>query len=235
MDKTLTPFLRGRVKIVQPRRGYRFSLDAVLLASYVEGEGFALELGTGFGPVALMVKSRLRNLKILALDILVDYLLLLRESLGLNGYSGIYPVAGDVKKPPLRGKFDLVFSNPPYLNPRRFRISPIREVAASKWEILANLDDFLAAAFKFLREDSPAYFIVGKEAEDFESRSKRAGFEVEERVEILDGGKVEFFLYQLKKGKGAQRVYSFPMKKEGKYTREMEEILGGAPLRLYLR
>ncbi|GEM_PF-6405706 len=235
MDKTITPFLRGRVKIAQPRRGYRFSLDAVLLASYVEGKGFALELGTGFGPVALMVKSRLPDVKILALDIQEDYLGLLRQSIEINGFSGIYPVLGDVKKPPLGKKFDLVFSNPPYLSPKRFRISPRREVAVSKWEILASLEDFLRAAFENLKDGAPAYFIVGTEAEEFSIRANRAGFGMEEVVRITEDGKERFLMYLLKKGKGRGRVYTFPMKRKGIYTPEMEEVLSGKPIRPYLK
>ncbi len=234
MEITLTPFLRGKVLIVQPRRGYRFSLDAVLLASYVEGEGFGLELGAGFGPVALMLKSRLEGVKILALDILADYLRLLKESLRINGFSGIYPVAGDVKTPPLRAKFDFVFSNPPYLKPERFRVSPRRDLAVSKWELKARVEDFLRAAFLLLKEKGRAFFVMGAGAGNFEKKAEECGFYPEERVEVFDEEDLKFLLFSLRKSRTEKRNFSFLMKKGGKYTPQMEEVLGGGSLRPYL-
>ncbi len=210
-------------------------MDAVLLSSYVEGDGFALELGAGFGPVSLMVKSRLRNLKILALDLLEDYLKLLQEGIKLNGFQGIFPVAGDVRRPPLRKKFDLVFSNPPYLDPKKFRISPRRDVAISKWEVLGSLKEFLKTAFTYLKEEGEAFFVVGEGARDFKEKALKAGFNLEETVEVLEDEGVKFRLFRLKKGKASGKKSVFLMKSKGKYTPEMEEILRGTPLRPYLR
>ncbi len=209
-------------------------MDAVLLASFIEGSGFGLELGAGFGPVSLMLKARLKDVRILALDILVDYLLLLEESLKINGFSGIYPVAADVRRLPLRGKFDFVFSNPPYLSPEKFRVSPKEDVAVSKWEIRAKVEDFLRAAFLSLKDHGEAFFVVGAEAGEFSAKAGAVGFGIEERVEVLDGREIKFLLYRLKKVKGREVSYRFKMKEGGKYTPEMEEILSGAPIRPYL-
>jgi len=52
--------LGGRLRIVQPRAGYRFSIDALLLAHFVRlREGaFVLELGTGSGVIAVLLARR---------------------------------------------------------------------------------------------------------------------------------------------------------------------------------
>ncbi len=210
-------------------------MDAVLLASYVEGEGFGLELGAGFGPVTLMLKARLGYVRLLALDILVDYLRLLKESSRINGFSGIYPVAGDVKAPPLRTKFDFVFSNPPLLNLVRFRVSWRRERSVSKWEVEERVEDCLRAAFLLLKEKGRAFFVVGAEAENFEEKATEAGFFPEERVEVLEDKEVKFLLFSLRKFWTKKRVFSFVMKERGKYTPQMEEVLAGGALRPYLR
>lgn len=66
---------RGRVRLLQPKKGYRFSVDALLLAGYVEAEILgnqqlskkqevsAVELGAGCGVVSLCLLSSLRHRK----------------------------------------------------------------------------------------------------------------------------------------------------------------------------
>jgi tRNA1Val (adenine37-N6)-methyltransferase len=60
-DETLEPFGQGRqLWVYQKKIGYRFSLDAVLLAGLTElrtGEQ-AVDLGAGCGIIALMLACR---------------------------------------------------------------------------------------------------------------------------------------------------------------------------------
>ena len=51
-DETLDAFYHGRIKALQKARGYRFAVDAPLLADFIQtkrGENI-LELGTGNSP-----------------------------------------------------------------------------------------------------------------------------------------------------------------------------------------
>ena len=58
-EYTRDTFYRGRVVIFQERRGYRFSLDAPLLADFLPVcSGPALEVGCGCGVVALLALHR---------------------------------------------------------------------------------------------------------------------------------------------------------------------------------
>ena len=56
---TIDSILGGRIKVVQPRRGYRFSIDSVLLARFVRvgARDRVLELGAGCGVISLIVAA----------------------------------------------------------------------------------------------------------------------------------------------------------------------------------
>ena len=59
-DESLDAFYRGRILILQKKNGFRFSLDAPLLADFIrtEAEDELLELGTGCGVVALLLSIK---------------------------------------------------------------------------------------------------------------------------------------------------------------------------------
>jgi tRNA1(Val) A37 N6-methylase TrmN6 len=54
--ETLDTFYRGRIRVLQPKKGYRFSVDAPLLADFIRTRAGdeALELGTGSGIISLL-------------------------------------------------------------------------------------------------------------------------------------------------------------------------------------
>jgi tRNA1(Val) A37 N6-methylase TrmN6 len=59
-DVTEDGFLNGRLKIRQPKRGFRAGLDAVMLAAAVPARAgeTALELGAGVGTASLCIAFR---------------------------------------------------------------------------------------------------------------------------------------------------------------------------------
>jgi tRNA1(Val) A37 N6-methylase TrmN6 len=61
-DETLDALFHGKVKLFQSRSGYRFSLDALLLAHFValKARESAIDLGTGNGVIPLIL-ARLHN------------------------------------------------------------------------------------------------------------------------------------------------------------------------------
>src|SRR6202030_4401649 len=68
MAETLDSILGGALCLYQPRRGYRFSVEAVLLARFAAARPTArvLELGAGCGVVALIVAACVRPREVVA-------------------------------------------------------------------------------------------------------------------------------------------------------------------------
>ena len=116
-DLTDDGFLGGRLRVLQPRRGFRAGTDAVLLAAAVParaGQG-VLELGCGVGVASLCLGLRVPGLRLSGLELQPAYAALARANAGRNGI-GLDVVEGDLAgmPPALRGSFDHVIANPPY-------------------------------------------------------------------------------------------------------------------------
>jgi tRNA1(Val) A37 N6-methylase TrmN6 len=123
--ETTDRLLGGRVEIRQPGAGFRVSTDAVLLAAAValDGGQRALDVGCGAGGATLCLASRVAQAEVLGIDRDAQMTACLRASISANGFAGrVVAETMDVAKgvpDDLRGAFDHVFSNPPYLPPHR--------------------------------------------------------------------------------------------------------------------
>ena len=110
--------LGGRVRLIQPLKGYRAATDPVLLAAAVSarrGER-VLDLGCGAGAAAFCLAARVPGLELHGLEIQPAYLALAQENARLNGVA-ITLHEGDVAAVPRAlGQlvFDQVMVNPPY-------------------------------------------------------------------------------------------------------------------------
>ena len=56
-NETIDSFLNGKLQIIQSRQGYRFSVDALLLAEFVSvrSEDVVVDLGAGCGIISLFL------------------------------------------------------------------------------------------------------------------------------------------------------------------------------------
>ena len=68
---TTDTFFNGRIRVKQNRAGYRFSIDAVLLASQAApGSGDrVVDLGTGCGIIALILAFRHPDITVYAVEV----------------------------------------------------------------------------------------------------------------------------------------------------------------------
>lgn len=149
-------FCGGRLRVRQPRCGYRFSIDAVLLAAFLRprpGQRIA-DLGTGCGIIALLLASRCPKTQIVAVELQEELAQLARENVMANGLSAIIEVvAGDLRRlgrRDLGGGFDWVVSNPPFRAPGRGRVCRDGGRAVARHEITLDLEDLLQAAQRLL-------------------------------------------------------------------------------------
>lgn len=112
--------LGGRVRLRQPRRGYRAAVDPVLLAAAVPAESgeTALDVGLGTGAASLCLATRVPGVRIVGLEVQPELAELARANAALNGLDDrLVVVEGDIASaaPTLpTGGFDHVLTNPPY-------------------------------------------------------------------------------------------------------------------------
>jgi tRNA1(Val) A37 N6-methylase TrmN6 len=156
-DETLDGLLGGRIRLFQPRRGYRVAIDPVLLAAAVParpGER-VLDLGCGVGAAALCLAARVSALDLVGLEIQPDLAALAQRNAALNGLAERFAViTGDLLAPPPElepARFDHVFANPPYQDAAGADPSPDRGKVLATVEAGAALGDWLAACLRFVR------------------------------------------------------------------------------------
>jgi len=129
-EETLDGLLGGRVRLIQPRQGYRAAVDPVLLAAAVParpGEA-VLELGAGTGAAFLCLMARVADLAVTAVEIDAEAAGRARRNAALNAVADrVQVVAADAFAglPMLRGRhFAQVMMNPPYLEAGAADASP---------------------------------------------------------------------------------------------------------------
>ena len=134
-DTTHDRFLDGAVTVVQPARGYRAGMDAVLLAASLSGKAgdrFA-EAGCGAGAALLCAAHRLAGYAFTGFEREPAALNLAQQGVAANGMAERVSVrAHDVGDRPaeLENAFDQTFSNPPFFEPGTVR-TPIAERQAA--------------------------------------------------------------------------------------------------------
>lgn len=129
--------LGGAVTIRQPRTGYRVSSDAVLLAALtpVAPGQRVLDLGTGYGQVALSLLAREPTLQVVGLELLPEVAALAVENARLNHLADRFAVrVGSVAASVFSRDFDVVVCNPPYRRAQTHTASANRIKAAATVE-----------------------------------------------------------------------------------------------------
>jgi tRNA1(Val) A37 N6-methylase TrmN6 len=143
-------FLGGRLKLIQPKRGYRFSIDAVFLSRFatVRSGDVVMDLGTGCGVIPLILLLTKPVGHVFGLEVQEGLISQAARNARLNGFEKRMDVVkGDMRHPPFAsGIANLVVCNPPYRKIRSGRINPDPQKAIARHELLASPDDILRAA-----------------------------------------------------------------------------------------
>ncbi|MGB9907299.1 MAG: tRNA1(Val) (adenine(37)-N6)-methyltransferase [Candidatus Saccharicenans sp.] len=237
-DESLDTFYRGRILVLQRKNGFRFSLDAPLLADFIvthEGEEL-LEIGTGCGIISLLLS--LKPFKhILALEVQPTLVDLARRNLLLNNLEGRITVLNkDFREYRPYRKFDLIFSNPPYIRRNSGFLSPSEEKNIAKHELLCSLEELLSFTKSWLKDTGRACFIFpDSRRPEFEQELDRQGLKIRTRRSVYprENEPANFFLAECA-FEVANPVTMPPLilyGQDGKYTAEVEEIFAGRPNR----
>jgi tRNA1(Val) A37 N6-methylase TrmN6 len=157
--------LGGRVKLRQPRDGYRAAIDPVLLAAAVPAgpADTVLDIGCGVGAAALCLAARVGGCRILGIDAQRDLVRLANDNAALNGFSDrVAAVTGDLLRPPPRfepGSFHHVMANPPFHEADAATPSPDPGKAMAHREGEADLAAWLRFALVMVRAKGDITFI----------------------------------------------------------------------------
>jgi len=164
-SETTDSILNGRLRLIQPRRGYRFSVDAILLGRFIRPRPGAriLELGAGCGVISIMAAALYAPREVIALEVQDEMAAYIERNAALNHQPMVRAVAADIRARVFAGvaeaSFDLVIANPPYRASGAGRRSPVAGRDLARAENSATLHDFIAAAARYLKHGGKAAFV----------------------------------------------------------------------------
>ena len=146
----------GRVRILQPARGARMSLDPVLLEGFLPPpHGRFLDIGCGTGALSFLLLARDLAATGVGIELQARLAALAARGRDENGWqSRLEIVVGDARTPGERvgaAAFDLVATNPPYRTLAGSRRPPDDERALAHQEIALSLAEWVACAARAAR------------------------------------------------------------------------------------
>ena len=157
LDETLERVAPENISILQKRTGYRYSVDAILLADFVRIRGVVrvLEIGMGCGIVSLLLAARHPQASLIGIELQAALADLARRNVRLNRFADrITVIRGDMKNLPEHfphGAFDRIISNPPYRRKGSGRLSMDLVKRLAKHEIAMDLKSLLDTAAYLLK------------------------------------------------------------------------------------
>lgn len=164
-DERVDDLQRNGYHIIQKRNGFCFGMDAVLLAGFARvnpGER-AIDLGTGTGIIPILLEARYEGEHYIGLEIQEEVAEMARRSVRLNGLEDKVDIAlGDIKEASVRfgrAQFDVVTSNPPYMNDAHGLKNPDLPKAIARHEVLCTLDDVVREAAGLLKPGGRFYMV----------------------------------------------------------------------------
>jgi tRNA1(Val) A37 N6-methylase TrmN6 len=159
-DEDISPFIRGKIRIIQKREGYRFNIDSLLLVDFlnIKSSGKIIDIGTGSGIIPILISLKYKNLKLYALEVQEDLFDIAKRNFQINNVHVQIALGNvkDVKKIYNHQYFDYVVINPPYFKEGNYK--NIQEKIARS-EALAKLEDFIYGSWYLLKNKGKLYLI----------------------------------------------------------------------------
>lgn len=146
-DETIDDFLGGRVRLIQPKDGYRVSMDTVMLAATIPAKAgeTVIEGGVGSGGAALCLAERVPGVSVLGIEKQDDMLAYAKRNIAFNGMEdSVSAVKGDITDlTEGEASFDHVMVNPPYLADGKGIRPPTETKGLAHMDKSASLKDWI--------------------------------------------------------------------------------------------
>jgi tRNA1Val (adenine37-N6)-methyltransferase len=224
----------------QYKNGYRFSIDAVLLAHFVtvRKDDRILDLGTGSGIILLIILYRYNKIirDCAGIEVQDRLFSLAKRNILNNSYlEKCTLLHGDMRKIQhlcRAGSFDSIVCNPPFYPEHTGRMSTNSEEKTARHQVRGQIDDFLAAAAHAVKNRGNVYFIYPADLlGEFILVASRYKFEVKKLrfVYSYPGSQkgAQLVLVHCSKNGGKGVYISEPLyihaEKNGPYTPEVDE------------
>lgn len=244
MDSTLDTI--RNIKIYQSKNGYRFSVDALLLYSFVNlpiAKRIA-DFGAGSGIIGILLAKKYSEAHVDLIELQPTLLKLAERNVRQNGLEERITVIGcDIRtiikegmaaEIPSGGHYDLIVSNPPFRRPKTGLVSTKEEKAVARHEIKLKLPELVSASGFLLRSRGRLFLIYHPERlVELADTLKRARMEVK-RLRFVHSdvsSEAKMVLVEaVKDGRPGLKIENpcILYKAKGDYSDELRELCRGS-------
>lgn len=151
----------------QHQKGYRFSIDSILLAHFVRSKNSfrTLDLGTGCGVINLVLHYRYKTVieEASGLEIQQGLCDLANKNYKSNNLERLGTIFNDdvrnIRTVVRAESYDIITCNPPFYKEGTGRKNPNEEERIARHQVEGDLNDFLGGSFYCLKNRGTGYFI----------------------------------------------------------------------------
>ena len=233
-DETLEDLPSVNCKIIQKKKGFRFTVDSILLVNFLKLKKNTnlLDIGTGTGIMPLLLCRKEEINLITAVEIETEIAKMFEKTIEINSLeSKIKLINIDIKnykeKP-----FNMIISNPPYMKLNEGYVSPHDYRAGARHEVNLDLKELLINGKRLLKNGGSFNLVyrtnrfmeVLDEAKILNLNVKRIRFIYSKLNQSSD-----LFMIEMIKGFKCACVVEEPLyiyNEHGEYTEELKKYYG---------
>lgn len=228
-DELTDDALTGDFRVYQRRRGHRYSLDDLLVASVAlemrPEASKVLDLGSGLGSVPLMIAHGNRSASIQCVEAQEVSFALLQKNIARNGLEErVRAMHADFRAMELgEQRFELITGTPPYFKVGEATLPPDSQKAHARFEIRGGVEAYLETAAVYLDEGGAVVLCAASSREEGAlKRAEELGLSPRKIVEAIprEGRPPLFTVFAFERGAPAiQRERFIARTSEGKTSR----------------
>lgn len=165
IDETLDDLQLKGIHIIQKKEGFRFGIDAVLLANFakVKRNSTVVDLCSGTGIIPFIIKGKSQCGLIRGIEIQSEFVEMANRSAKYNEFQDeVKFICGDLKDKNIIneiGRVDVVTVNPPYKIHKAGILNETSRSTIARHEVCCTLEDVIVAA-RTLLKDNGRFFMV---------------------------------------------------------------------------
>lgn len=165
MSERIDDLHRNGYRIIQNPEYFCFGCDAVLLTGFtkVKKAETLIDLGTGSGIIPILLEAKTPGSHFTGIEIQAEMADMARRSIELNGLSEKIEIHhSDIKKIKenyIPSSYDVVTTNPPYMNNGGGLKNAFSPKAIARHEVLLTLEDVISGACHLLKSGGRFYMI----------------------------------------------------------------------------
>lgn len=238
-QETYDTALKGQIKLIQPKNGYRFSVDALLVAyfSHHSAGDLAVDLGCGCGIISLLLLYSNKAKKVAGVEIQKELAELAEKNAEINNHTDSIKIYhNDIKE--IQSVFKpksarLVISNPPFFAVGDGRDNPVKQISIARREKLVTMEEIVKAA-KYLLMGSGKLSLIYPAERLYELFSVLEKYKLPaKRIRLVHGKpneKARMVLVEAANSSGKSLVVESPLvleNEDNSPTDEAEKIVSG--------